>query len=78
MLTCCWECEQVIEVKQIEEHLLQECQNMDKYKYHQNCKSVLLAEEFNDHECTKVEPQGAVRCPLCTEAVYPNDKNGWK
>ena len=42
MLTCCWECEQVIEIKQIEEHLLEECQNLHKYKYCDQCKSVLL------------------------------------
>ena len=42
MLTCCWECEQVIEVQHIEEHLLEECQHMDKYKFCPKCKSVLL------------------------------------
>lgn len=77
MLTCCWECEQVIEIKQIEEHLLEECVNMAKYKYCPKCKAVLLAEEFGDHECNRADPPGAVKCPLCTEDVYPNDNSGW-
>lgn len=33
MLTTCWECEQVIEIKQLEEHLLEECPHKQKYKY---------------------------------------------
>ena len=50
---------------------------MGKYKFHPRCKSVLLMEEFEGHDCVKPEPQGAARCPLCTETVYPNDKDGW-
>jgi hypothetical protein len=50
---------------------------MSKYKFHPACKSVLLKEEFNGHECVKAEPAGAARCPLCTESVFPNNKNGW-
>lgn len=78
MLTCCWECEQVIEVKQIEEHLLEECQAMAKYKFCPKCRSVLLSEEFADHDCAVAEPPGAARCPLCTESVWPNDNSGWQ
>ena len=33
MLTTCWECEQVIETHALSEHLVQECQNADKYKF---------------------------------------------
>ena len=77
MLTNCWECEQVIEVQNIEEHLLEECQHMEKYKFCPKCKSVLLVDEFDGHECTKANPPGAVRCPLCSETVHPNDREGW-
>jgi centrosomal protein CEP104 len=38
MLTCCWECDQVIEIKSIEEHLLEECRELNKYMYHPKCK----------------------------------------
>ena len=78
MLTTCWECDQVIEIKQVEEHLLEECNQMHKYKYHNTCKAVLLQEEFNGHECEPPKPPGAVRCPLCTESVYPHDQSGWR
>lgn len=77
MLTCCWECEQVIEVQHIEEHLLEECQHMEKYKFCPKCKSVLLVDEFDGHECIRADPPGACRCPLCSEVVYPNNKEGW-
>ena len=73
MLTLCWECDQVIEIKQIEDHLLEECNHKDKYKYCSKCRSVLLKDEFEGHECLKPEPAGAARCPLCTEMVFPND-----
>lgn len=78
MLTCCWECDQVIEIKMIEEHLLEECAHMSKYKYHPKCKQVLMVDEFDGHQCSPPEPPGAVRCPLCSENVYPNSADGWK
>jgi len=77
MLTTCWECDQVIEIAQIEDHLLEECPQMGKYKFCQKCKSVLLKEEFNGHDCIAPNPVGAARCPLCTENIFPADKDGW-
>ena len=38
MLTTCWECEQVVEIKQIEDHLLHECRNKDRYSFCDKCK----------------------------------------
>ena len=51
VLTLCWECDQVIEIKQIEDHLLEECKNSSKYKFCSKCRSVLLIDEFDGHEC---------------------------
>jgi len=51
---------------------------MARYKYHPKCKSVLLSDEFEDHECVAPKPEGAVRCPLCTESVYPSSAEGWR
>jgi len=51
---------------------------MARYKFHPKCKSVLLVEEFDEHDCQPAEPIGAVRCPLCTESVYPANINGWR
>jgi len=53
MLTLCWECHQVVEVKNMEEHLLEECEEMSKYKYHPKCKQILLVEEFENHVCDR-------------------------
>ena len=50
---------------------------MAKYKFCTKCKSVLLQEEFNGHDCQRPDVNGAARCPLCTESVYPKDKDGW-
>lgn len=79
MLTTCWECEQVIEIKQVEEHLIEECQFKEKYRYHAKSKQVTLAEEYDQHDNDPPpKPEGAVRCPLCSQTVYPNDNEGWK
>ena len=78
MLTCCWECDQVVEIKSIEEHLLEECKELNKYMYHPKCKQVLLKEEVEGHECKEPLPKGAVKCPLCSTNVYPNNSEGWK
>ena len=40
MLTTCWECEQVIEIQALNDHLLDECQNREKYKYCDKCGAV--------------------------------------
>jgi centrosomal protein CEP104 len=31
VLCSCWECEQVIEIESLQDHLLEECQNAAKY-----------------------------------------------
>lgn len=78
MLTACWECEQIVEVRIIEEHLLEECSSMHKYQFHSKCKQVIMTDEMDSHVCERLEPNGAVRCPLCTFAVYPNTEDGWR
>ena len=42
MLTPCWECEQVIEISSLNDHLIEECQHRHKYKQCDKCKSVFL------------------------------------
>ena len=78
MLTTCWECEQVIEIQQMQDHLVDECQNSDRYKYHDTCKQVYVNEEFNGHDCVKPKPAGAGKCALCSLSVFPNTVAGWK
>lgn len=78
MLTTCWECEQVIEISGMNEHLIEECQNSDKYKQCHECKVVLLREEFPGHEHVRPKPAGAAKCALCNVSVFPNTSAGWK
>mmetsp|Transcript_11417 Transcript_11417/g.19279 ORF Transcript_11417/g.19279 Transcript_11417/m.19279 type:complete len:106 (+) Transcript_11417:2403-2720(+) len=77
MLTQCWECENVIEIQSIEEHLLQDCPQSHKYKFCQKCMTVYLQEEFDDHDCQPTNPKGAVKCPLCSDTIFPNTRSGW-
>ena len=57
---------------------MEECRELSKYMYHPKCKQVLLKEEVEGHECKEPLPKGAVKCPLCSTNVYPNNVEGWK
>ena len=50
MLTTCWECEQVIETSALTEHLVDECQNRDKYVFDEKSGDVLLKEDLYGHQ----------------------------
>ena len=78
MLTTCWECEQVIETSALTEHLVDECQNRDKYVFDEKSGDVLLKEDLYGHQDMRPQPPGAVKCPLCTASVFPNNQEGWK
>ena len=78
MLMQCWECEQVIEIAGLNEHLRTECQNRAKYQHCDKCDQVLLKEDFFGHQCIRPQPEGAQKCPLCTTSVYPPNQDGWK
>jgi hypothetical protein len=77
MWTQCWECNNMVEIALVEEHLIKECPQSYKYKYCEDCEAVYLHEEFDGHECEPNEPKGAARCPLCSEMVYPNSREAW-
>ena len=49
MLSTCWECEQVIEIQTMNDHLIHECQHREKYKQCNKCNSVFLSEDFYGH-----------------------------
>lgn len=78
MLTTCWECEQVIEIQSLNDHLVDECASREKYKHCTKCQSVYPATDFYGHSCIKPSPNGAVKCPLCTVSVFPADADGFK
>ena len=35
-------------------------------------------EDFESHDCVRPKPQGAVKCQLCKESVFPGNESGWK
>lgn len=72
MLVTCWECDQVIEIQQMHEHLIEECQNASSYQYHADCKQVILREDYAGHQCVRPKPAGASKCPLCSQSVFPS------
>lgn len=78
MLTQCWECGQVIEIANLDEHLLEECEQRLEYKLCSKCKGVYRVEDFGSHECVRPKPQGAVKCQLCKESVHPAGEIGWR
>lgn len=78
MLTTCWECEQVLEIQLLNEHLTSECQFSNKYTLHDNCKRALHQTDLKTHKCVRPRPAGAVKCPLCQESVFPNTNSGWR
>jgi len=53
MLTTCWECEQVIEIFALNDHLIEECQSRDKYKPCNKCNSMFLNTDFYGHQCVR-------------------------
>ena len=78
MLTTCWECEQVIEISSLNEHLINECASRDKYKQCDKCDSVFLTNDFYGHQCVRSQPPGALKCPLCTVSVFPPNQDGFR
>jgi len=78
MLIACWECEQVIEIAGLQDHLVEECERQEDYRLCSKCKSAYHVEEFNSHECRKPSSAAAGRCMLCREDVRPNNEDGWR
>lgn len=68
----------MIEVSTLNEHLLEECERSEDYKLCSKCKGVFRIDEFNQHECVKPRPNGAVKCQLCRENVHPPNDQGWR
>jgi len=56
MLAQCWECGQVIEIANLDEHLLEECEQRSEYKLCSKCKGVYRVEDFGAHECVRPKP----------------------
>jgi len=82
MLTSCAQCEQVIEIPTINEHLLEECEVQGTYKQCKNCKEPIAVNVYDSHvqakNCKRALPatKGS-RCPLCKKDIAPGEE-GWR
>jgi centrosomal protein CEP104 len=82
MLTSCAQCEQVIEVALLNEHLLKECENKDNHRQCLRCNEAIAAQFFEQHSqrasCLPAKPVSkANRCPLCHKDCKAGVQ-GWK
>lgn len=80
MLTSCKQCEQVIEISTLHEHLLHECEINGQYELCHKCQQPITVEQYaqhiNSNTCQPNVP-GTTKCPLCTIQLS-NTEDGWK
>ena len=81
MLTGCPQCEQVIEIPRLNEHLLEECAQKDNHKQCPRCGEAIAAMYFDQHvqrnSCLPAPAENvAQRCPLCHRDIGPFE-DGW-
>jgi centrosomal protein CEP104 len=82
MLNQCSNCEQVIEIPTLTEHLLNECEAPNKHVQCTICQLAVPQSQLSAHHkgknCRKALPISiSNRCPLCAQDI-PNGEDGWK
>eukprot|EP00658_Telonema_sp_P-2_P006842 TRINITY_DN1257_c0_g1_i6.p1 TRINITY_DN1257_c0_g1~~TRINITY_DN1257_c0_g1_i6.p1 ORF type:complete len:862 (+),score=234.41 TRINITY_DN1257_c0_g1_i6:286-2871(+) len=78
MLCSCPECQQVIEIMCLSEHLLSECEARDNYTECTSCQEPLKKSDEPGHKCGTPTPQvHQNRCPLC-HANFTGGEDGWR
>lgn len=70
MLMICEYCNQVVEIAEMNSHLLSECKESSHFKECPKCKSSILKDLLKDHiksnSCKPLRVDlGIIRCPLC-------------
>lgn len=82
MLKRCHTCTEVVEISEMNEHLLTECENKDKFLECKICGNVIAKEEEEEHVGTPQCKQNSKnsnlnKCPLCFIPVGESDEK-WK
>ena len=80
MLMHCPECGFILEIANLNYHLLSECREKIQYQECDNCKEAIKTEKFDMHdqnECIRAEP-GAIKCVKCHDNVKPGTIKAWK
>ena len=77
MLMQCNNCRQIIEISNLNNHLLNECDFKDKYIKCNKCKQVIEKENLNEHQtsenCFDVNEDKEKLCPLCHLNIIMDD-----
>ncbi|XP_072390154.1 centrosomal protein of 104 kDa [Diabrotica undecimpunctata] len=77
MLIRCKECNQVVEVSTLTEHLLMECDQRESYSQCAHCSEAVRIEKYQEHksECRELA-ESCNRCPLCHDN-FEMEENSW-
>ena len=79
LLTKCQECNFVIEIANVNHHLLTDCEKSTDYSECQKCHEAILKSEFEGHiNCKESNDENSIRCPLCHLDVKPCTNDSWK
>ena len=83
MLTPWFGWSQILEIANLNDHLLNEWDNAQAFQQCPRWKEPVPEEEFNFHTEEGAwniakDPSEANRCPLCHEDIYPPGEDGWK
>ena len=77
MLMQCSECKQIIEISNLNNHLLNECDFKEKYIKCNKCKQVIEKDKINEHQnsenCFDVNEDKEKLCPLCHLNIISDD-----
>ena len=77
MLMQCDNCKQIIEISNLNNHLLNECDFKEKYIKCNRCKQVVEKDSINDHQisenCFDVNEDKEKLCPLCHLNIITED-----
>ena len=83
MLIPCFKCNQIVEIKDLNYHYMNECQFKNEFKIHPKCKEPVLKIDYDNHDkdnnCNPFKsPNLCNRCPLCHMDITPAGNVGWE
>ncbi|KAI8824237.1 uncharacterized protein EV422DRAFT_312421 [Fimicolochytrium jonesii] len=81
MLNKCPNCNSIVEIPMLQQHMLEECDKRATVKQCPKCKEVFNASDFAAHsakkQCRAPSEPGTSRCPLCHNPI-PSGDAGWR
>lgn len=78
LLMKCPECEFIIEIANLNSHLLKECKKKSLYEECKKCREAIKTEEMEKHtDCSDFE-ENSIRCSRCHKNIKPGTIEEWK